>query len=264
MTKTWIILIFCFMGVPAIGQKKKSQKKEISNYEIRENEAPVPSDPKTDSKKGKSPKKSKKEPLVIEYITVGDEAPEADTTKKFTGIIKYRMTYDDPSEVDSMYIYFGEKKIRVTLFVPGVRADQIFENTSIANFADSTFTVLDNRTRTYRTEKLDARNAGTEFFLINRKKFMNVLGLNCPEFSGEMILNTGERFEAACLVSPAHTYPAVMEYNYLNIQPVVFGYKIVLGWRTKSSEGENTYILAYDIRKGNVEQYFDFSGYLKK
>ncbi len=31
-----------------------------------------------------------------------------DTLTKFNGIIKYRMTGDDPSEKDSMFIIFGE------------------------------------------------------------------------------------------------------------------------------------------------------------
>ena len=50
----------------------------------------------------------------------------------------------------------------------------------------------------------------------------------------------------------------------MNIQPAVIGYKIVLGYRTKSSENENTYIVAYNIEPGKVNAYFDLAGYKAK
>jgi hypothetical protein len=215
-------------------------------------------------KKGKSKddKKGKKAPT--EVISAGEETPVADTANKFIGIIRYRMTSDDPSERDSMFIYFGENQIRVTMFIPGYRADQVFENTTIARFADSTLLLIDPRTKTYKTERLEARNAGTEISLINHKKSTTILGALCMEYSGEMLLKDGEAYEAAALVSKMHSYPGAMDYNFLNIQPVVFGYRIVLGWRTKLSGEESTYIMAYKIEKGNVDSYFDLTGYKAK
>ena len=100
--------------------------------------------------------------------------------------------------------------------------------------------------------------------LINRKKTMPILGLTCPEYSGEMLMKDGDSYEAAALVSKQHSYISQVDYNFLNIQPVVFGYRIVLGWRTKSSENENTYIIAYKIEKGNVESFFDLTCYRPK
>ena len=132
-------------------------------------------------KKKKEDRKDKKSAPKTEYVTVGEENPVADTATKFTGLIKYRMTSDDPGEQDSMFIYFGENQIRVTMFIPGYRADQVFENISIARFSDSSLLTLDPRNKTYKTEKLADRNAGTEFMIINRKKTMNILGLTCPE-----------------------------------------------------------------------------------
>jgi hypothetical protein len=52
-----------------------------------------------------------------------------------------------------------------------------------------------------------------------------------------------------------------MDYEFLNIQPVVKGYKIVLGWKTRTSENENTYIVAYQVVPGDVASYFDMTGY---
>ena len=212
--------------------------------------------------KGKDDKKGKKAPTEI--ITAGDAQPVADTATKFTGIIKYRMTSDDPSEQDSMYIIFGENQIRVTMFIPGYRADQIFENTTIARFTDSTLLIVDPRTKTYKSERLEARNSGTEFTLVNSKKTTSILSAPCVEYSGEMILKDGETYEASCLISKQHSFISTMDYNFLNIQPVVFGYRIVLGWRTKSADEEQTFIKAYKIEKGNTDSYFDLTGYTAK
>ncbi len=215
-------------------------------------------------KKKKDDKKDKKKAPKTEYVTMGEENPVADTATKFTGIIKYRMTSDDPSDKDSMIIYFGENQIRVSMFIPGYREDQVFESITIARFSDSSLLTLEPRNKTYKTEKLADRNAGTEFTLLNRKKTMNILGVTCPEYSGEMLLKDGDSYEAAALISKQHSYISAMDYNFLNIQPVVLGYRIVLGWRTKSSENENSYIIAYKIERGNVENYFDLTGYKPK
>ncbi|MBM3416646.1 MAG: hypothetical protein FJY20_09400 [Bacteroidetes bacterium] len=260
MKKSLTLLLFSGICLLSYSQKKKSKGKETTHYEQTDSLPPVVKD----SKKGKDSKKDKKAPVKTEYISVGEENPVPDTATRFTGIIKYRMTSDDPAERDSMIIYFGENQIRVTMFIPGYRADQIFEQTAIARFADSMLITLDPRTKTYKTEPLSARNAGTEFMLLNRKKTMPIMSITCPEYSGEMTLMDGETFQAACLVSKQHSYIAAMDYNFLNIQPVVFGYKIVLGWRTKSAENENTYIIAYKIEKGSVESYFDLMGYRPK
>lgn len=185
----------------------------------------------------------------------------ADTLTKFTGLIKYHITTDDPAERDSMFIIVGENRIRVIMFYPGYKEEDIFQDHMIANFADSTFLVLDNRKLTYKTEKLGARNAGTEIALSNFRKTGKVMTFQCPEYSGEMVMKDGETFQVAALVSKQHSYIAMADYNFMNIQPVVLGYKIVLGYRTKSSDNENTYILAYKIEPGNTESFFDLSGY---
>lgn len=211
--------------------------------------------------KDKDKGKNKKEPAFVDYQ---QPEPVADTSKKFTGIIKYRITSDDPSERDSMFIIFGENQIGVVMFIPGYRADQVFEQYMIARFSDSTLFTLDPRNKTYKLEKLADRNAGTEFMLLNYRKTTAVLGLTCPEFKGSMTLKDGTNFEAACLVSNQHSFLPVMDYNFLNIQPVVLGYRIVLGYRTKSPDNENSFIMAYKIEPGNMESYFDISQYKPK
>lgn len=187
--------------------------------------------------------------------------PEADTLTKFTGTIKYYLTTDDASVKDSMFIHFAEDKIKVTMFYPGYKIEDIFEDNLIANFRDSTFLVIDNRKKTYKTEKLGARNTGTEFSLSNHRKTSLIMKMNCKEYSGEMILPDGEAFDAAALVTSQHSYIKVSDFNFMNIQPVVLGYKIVLGYRTKSDNNENTYILAYKIEKGDPGAHFDLTGY---
>lgn len=258
MKKAILLFLIISLAAGARAQKKKSRDKTPVNYETSDSIPP----PVPDSKKGKG--KGKKAPVKTEYVTVGEETPVADTATRFTGIIKYRMTSDDPADKDSMIVYFGETQIRVTMFIPGYRADQIFEQTTIARFSDSTLITLDPRTKTYKTEHLLARNEGTAFNLANDKKTMSVLGVVCPEYSGEMILKDGDSFEAAALVSKQHSFIHAMYYNFLNIQPMVYGYRIVLGWRTKSSDNENSYIMAYKIERGNVESAFDLSAYKPK
>lgn len=259
MKRTVLFFLLITLAANTHAQKKKSKDKAPVNYETSDSLPP----PVTTDKKGKG-KKASKTPVKTEYVTVGEETPVADTATRFTGIIKYRMTSDDPADKDSMIVYYGENQIRVTMFIPGYRADQIFEQTTIARFSDSTLITLDPRTKTYKTEHILARNEGTEFSLANYKKTMSVLGVVCPEYSGEMILKDGDSFEAAALLSKQHSYINAMYYNFLNIQPMVYQYRIVLGWRTKSSDNENSYIMAYKIEKGNVESAFDLSGYKAK
>ncbi len=215
-------------------------------------------------KKGKGKDKDKKAPVKTDYITVGDATPVPDTTTKFTGVIKYRMTTDDPADRDSMFIIFGDNRIRFTMFNPGYKEGQVFETNMIANMSDSTLFVLDTRNKTYKIEKFTDRNSGTEFTLANYKKTAPILKFICSEFSGEMKTPDGEVFEAAALVSKQHSYISALDYNFLNIQPVVLGYRIVLGYRTKSSDNESTYIIAYSILPGDVSSYFDLSGYRVK
>ena len=210
-------------------------------------------------KKSKGKDKDKKEDKV--NFTPEVPIPVADTSKRFTGVIKYRMTSDDPADRDSVFIVFGETSIRVIMFIPAYMANQVFERSMIANFKDSTFLQLETKNKTYKTEKLSIRNEGTEFSLVPDKKTMQILNFTCPEYKGEMKTKDGEVSEAACLISNQHSFIAAMDYNFLGIQPIILGYKIVLGFRTKSAENENTYIMAYKIEPGNVDSYFDLSGY---
>jgi hypothetical protein len=209
--------------------------------------------------KGKKDKKESKE-INVNY-TPDVVIPVPDSSKKFTGVIKYRITSDDPADDDSVFIVFGENRFRVTMFIPGYREGQTFEKNMIANLNDSTFLELDIRKKTYTTEKLGARNAGTELSLAPDKKTGKVMTFICDEKKGEMKTKEGDEFEAAALVSNQHSYIYAMDYYFQNIQPLVIGYKIVLGFRTKSAENENTYIIAYKIEPGNTDSYFDLSGY---
>lgn len=203
--------------------------------------------------------KSKKDDQV--NFTPDIPVPVADILKKFTGVIKYMMTLDEPSDKDSVFIVFGETRISVIMFIPGYRADQVFERSMIANFKDSTFWDLDTKNKTYKTEKLSVRNGGTEYSLIPTKKTMNILNFICPENKGEMKTKDGEVSEAVCLLSNQHSFIASIDYSFLGIQPIVIGYKIALGFRTKSADNENTYIMAYKIEPGNTDTYFDLAGY---
>lgn len=219
-------------------------------------------------KKGKSKKEDKRDKKEAKTTQVNYtpevEVPVADTSKQFTGIIKYMMTSDDPADKDSILIVFGESKIRVTMFQPGYREDQVFETNMIADLKDSSFYELDTRNMTYTTEKLSTRNEGTEFSLTNSKKTAPVMKLSCQEYAGEMTTKDGEVFQAACLLSNQHSYIYAMNYNLMNVHPLVLGYKIVLGFRTRSSDNENTYIIAYKIEPGNTSSYFDLSKYHPK
>ncbi|MDZ4810006.1 MAG: hypothetical protein SGI96_17335 [Bacteroidota bacterium] len=212
-------------------------------------------------KKNKDKDKSKDKQEASVNFTPQETTPVADTTKKFTGVIKYRMTSDDPSDRDSIIIVFGESRIRVIMFLPGYREDQVFERSMIANLKDSTFLELDARKKTYKTEKLSVKNEGTELSVAPEKKTVPLLNFACHEYKGQMTTKDGEVFQTACLVSNQHSYMAAMDYNFLGIQPLVMSYKIVLGLKTRTSDNENTYIMAYKIEPGNTDAYFDLSGY---
>jgi hypothetical protein len=93
------------------------------------------------------------------------------------------------------------------------------------------------------------------------KKTGKVMTFNCDEYKGEMATKDSDVFEAAALLSSQHSYIYAMDFNFQNVQPLVVGYKIVLGFRTKSSDNENTYIMAYRIEPGNTDKYFDLTGY---
>ena len=140
-----LIFSFCFV---AKAQKKSKGKVSQAITDSMNYAAPVK---KSGSKKGKNDKKLQKE-IQVNYAPERD-IPLPDSSKKFTGVIKYRITSDDPADQDSVFVVFGENRFRVTMFIPGYRADQIFE-----------------KNKTYKTEKLGARNAGTEFSLAPDKR----------------------------------------------------------------------------------------------
>ncbi len=202
-----------------------------------------------------------KVPISSDY-TSDDTFP--DTLTKFTGIIKYRMTSNDPADKDSMFIIFGENQIRVTMFMPGYRENEIFENNFIADFRDSSIIILDVRNKTYSYELFSSRNTGVEFALSNFKKTGQVIQVPCNEYSGEMTTKDGEVFQVASLVSKNHSYMHAKDYYFMNIQPVIMGYKIVLGYRTKSAANESSFIIAYKIIPGETISYFDLAGYRQK
>ena len=163
----------------------------------------------------KSKGKNKKEEQV--NFTPDVPTPVADTSKKFTGVIKYRMTTDDPADKDSVFIVFGETQIRVIMFIPGYMANQVFERSMIANFKDNTFLELDSKYKTYKTEKLPLRNEGTEYAIVPTKKNILLSNVSCPEFKGKMITKDGEVAEAACLISNQHSFLAAIDYSFLGI-----------------------------------------------
>jgi hypothetical protein len=209
-------------------------------------------------KKGKGKDKDKKPAVIVLDVNVDDHKPKPDSATLFTGIIKYRITTDDPADHDSMFVVFGQNKMRIIMFIPGYKEGQIFENHMIANFSDSTLYVLDVRNKTYHIEKFADRNSNAAFSLTNYRKTTTILKILCDEYSGDM--KAGEdQFEAAALVSKHHSYLYAMDYNFLNIQPIVMGYRIVLGWRTKTGDNDNTYIVAYEIKPGDTSSYFDLS-----
>ncbi len=239
MKRTALLLLSFFICIALAAQKKSSKKKDDKNDKDKSNR--------------------------VDYILKTDPAvPVPDTATKFTGVIKYRITTDDPSDRDSMFIVFGEDKMRFIMFYPGYKEGDIFQDNMIANFKDSSFLVMDNRAKTYKTEKLGNRNSGTVFSLNNFKKTGLILKYTCQEYSGQMTTKEGDNFEVAALLSKQHSYISTQDYNFMNIQPAVVGYKIVLGYRTKSSENENTYIIAYKIEPGNVDSYFDLAGFQAK
>jgi hypothetical protein len=210
---------------------------------------------------GKKKKEKEKIPISTDY-TSADSFP--DTLTKFTGIIKYRMTSDDPADKDSMFVIFGENQIRFTMFMPGYKANEIFENNMIADFRDTVFYIVDVRKKTYSIEKLGDRNPGIEFALSNFKKKGLILQTPCKEYSGEMQTKEGDLFQVSTLVSDKHSYIDIRDYNFMNIQPAVMGYKIVLAYKSKSANNENTMIVAYKIEPGDTNSYFDLSEYRQK
>ena len=213
------------------------------------------------AQKKKKGNDKQKVPISTDY-TSDDTFP--DSLTKFTGIIKYRMTSNDPADKDSMFIIFGENQIRVTMFMPGYRENEIFENNFIADFRDSSITLLDVRNKTYRYELFSSRNQGVEFALSNFKKTGQIIQIPCNEYSGEMKTSDGQEFQVAALVSKKHSYMNAKDYYFLNIQPVIMGYKIVLAYRTKSAENESSFIVAYQIIPGETSSYFDLSDYKQK
>lgn len=261
MKRLLLLLLLSFIFTCTYAQKKgKSKSKDAENYELADSIPPSRPDTKKGKSKGKDKDKSNYDAPV--NYEVPNEGP--DTATRFTGIIKYRITTDDPSERDSMFVIFGENQLRIVMFTPGYRADQIFEYHYIARFIDSTLLLLDNRTKTYKAEKMSSRNAGTEISLAYFKKLGQVLKFNCMELSGDMTLPDGESMQVACLVSKQHSSMTISDYNFFNIQPIIIGYKIALGWRTKSTANENTYIMAYQVMPVSTDSYFDISQYQLK
>jgi len=121
--KNVLILLFAFMTMNATNAQSKKQKA-----------------------------KEKAKTAISSDYTSEDTFP--DTLTKFNGIIKYRMTGDDPSEKDSMFIIFGENQIRFNMFMPGYKENEVFENSMIADFKDSVFYILDVRKKNIQYRKV--------------------------------------------------------------------------------------------------------------
>lgn len=278
MKQISLLLVFVMCCVNTQAQKKKDKTSKSENYDTTGAPLPAPSKSKGKSKsvnydstgapilsdtksKGKSKGKTHPSQVITDYVM---PEPKPDTAHNFIGIIKYRMTSDDPADNDSVFVVFGQNKIRVRIFIPGYREGQFFENTMIANFTDSSFTELDTRNFTYTTEKLSERNEGTELRLMPTKNKIPILNNSCSEYKGAMTTKDQDEFEAACLLSPNHYFNATMDFNFLGIHPIVFGYQIALGFRSKTDKNENTFIMAYKIEPGNTDQWFDLSQYHPK
>jgi hypothetical protein len=202
-------------------------------------------------------------PFILLVLTCFSARAQYDSTS-FTGIIKYWITTDDPADKDSIVMIFGDHKIRFVMFELGPRGLSVIEKYMIADFNDSSMLTLDTLTKTYKRNALYRNPNEISFELASTKKTTRIMGNTCMEFKGEMKDKSGDVYEAACLVSHEHPYNAVDDYNFLNIHPVIFAGKIVLGFRNKSSEGENTYIMAYSIIRANTEGYFNLTGYKQK
>ena len=149
------------------------------------------------------------------------------------------------------------------MFTPGYRADQIFETIFIARFADSTLLMLDPRTKP-KTENLASRNAGTEFMLLNRKKIMNITGINCPEYSGEMTLKRWRNLWSRLPGKRQHSYISTVDYNFLEYTAHSVWLQDCIGVENKICwENENSYIIAYKIEKATWTATLDLAGYSK-
>lgn len=270
-----LLLLCCFFTIALQAQKNKNKKSKSENYDstgvvkpattkkgksksVNYDSTGVPI-----SSKSKTKSKGKIHPsqVITDYVLPN---AKPDTAKNFTGIIKYRMTSDDPSSNDSIFIIFGKNKIRVRIFIPGYREGQFFENSMIANFADSSFIELDTRQHTYTIEKLSNRNNNSELNLMPNKNFVPILTNKCAEYKGTITSADLGESEAACLLSPNHYFNATPDFNFMGIHPIVFRYQITLGFRSKDDQNESTFIMAYKIEPGNTDEWFDLSLYKPK
>lgn len=259
-------------------QKRKNKSKSIENYDSTMVTQPPVVKSKEKNKsvnydstgvslnsnkktKGKSKGKTHPTQVITDYVL---PEPKPEPEKNFIGIIKYKMTSDDPVDNDSVIVVFGLNKIRVRIFTPGYREGQVFENSMIADFLDSTFMDIDERSHTYTKEKLELRNEGSEINLMPTKNRLSILNNSCAEYKGDMTTNDEDKFDVACLLSPNQYFNAVKDFNFLGIHPLVVGYQITLGFKSKSVENENTYIMAYKIEPGNTDIWFDLSQYKPK
>ncbi|MBS1761209.1 MAG: hypothetical protein JST23_13910 [Bacteroidetes bacterium] len=279
MKPTLLLLLLLLTGTTITNaQKRKDKSKAIENYDSTNVAKPVIQKSKGKNKnvnydstgisiksstksKGKSKGKTHPSQVITDYVL---PEPKPDPEKNFIGIIKYKMTSDDPVDNDSVIVIFGLNKIRIRIFTPGYREGQVFENSMIANFLDSTFTDLDIRNHTYTVEKLSARNESTELNLMPTKNRIAILNNSCAEYKGDMTTKDEDAFEVACLLSPNQYFNSVQDYNFLGIHPIVVGYQIALGFKSISDTNEHTYIMAYKIEPGDTESWFDLSQYKAK
>ncbi len=206
----------------------------------------------------KSRKSNHKSKTLISTNYISDDNIP-DSATKFTGIIKYMMITDYPYQKDSMYIIFGDNKIRVRMFLPGFKINDVYEENMIADFKENKFISVDVRNNTYTIEDLGNRNPGVIFDLANFKNKRQILQTPCQEYAGEMRVKEGEVFQVSTIVSNKHSYFDIKDYNFMNIQPTVVGNKIVLGYRSVYENRETTMILAYEIESGDTAAYFDLS-----
>ncbi|MBL7747299.1 MAG: DUF4412 domain-containing protein, partial [Chitinophagaceae bacterium] len=180
----------------------------------------------------------------------------------FNGVIRYHMMGNDVSQKDSMFIIFGNNKIRFDIYMPPDEKEAEL-TTMIVNFADSTILMINHDLKKYFSRPLSSFDQAI-FNLADNNKIGLVAGEICQEYKGSVKTPDGKLFEAATLVCKDYPYTGTLNFNFLGMQPVVANGKIVLAYRTRlPAENENTYIMAYQIERGNTDHWFELKEYQK-
>lgn len=196
----------------------------------------------------------------IVYLVFLFIAETAAAQSDFIGIAKYKLAVlgGTDSNTDSMSVVFDKERIMVILYIPD--GNKVAEKLFIDDFKEQKSYRVDKDKGTYEVDSLKTME-GYEFK--NSNSIGAVNNELCMRYKAD--LNDKDKSQVAaaeCLAAINYRKPAIKDYSFLGVQPIIVDNRIVMDFTVNKTNGTKPNITVSAIRAlENVDKYFDLWGY---